>query len=278
MGSSASGPHPVNQGQCPAPERRLALLLEYDGTRYNGFQWQAQFPSVQGELEKGIKSLTGETTRVRGASRTDSGVHARGQVVDFLTRSSYTTETFINALNWYLSSDIRVRGACGMPQGFNSRKEAVSRVYRYTVLNARWPSALLRDFSHWVSASLDVPSMVEGAGYLVGAHDFSALASPLPPRRSPVRRVGRWDVWRDGELVLIEAEANSFLPHQIRRTNGVLLGIGLGRLDVGVMREMLNGALKEPSHSPSLPAKGLCLIQVNYANLLFSVDRGYEEP
>ena len=247
--------------------------MEYDGTGYNGFQWQAQFPSIQGELERAIKGLTGETTRVRGASRTDAGVHAKGQVVDFVTRAPYTTETFINALNWYLPSDIRVRGACGVPLDFNSRKEAVSRVYRYTVFNARWPSALLRDFCHWVSAPLDMSLMKEAAGYLVGSHDFSALASRLPPRRSPVRRVKRWDVWQEGELALIEAEASSFLPHQIRRTNGILLGIGLGRLNVEVMKEILNGTVKDLKHCPSLPAKGLCLIRVNYPDFPLSVDK-----
>ena len=250
--------------------------MEYDGTRYAGFQWQAHAPTIQGELERAINRLTGETMRVRGASRTDAGAHARGQVVDFLTRAPYTTETFIRALNWYLPPDIKVRGACQTSPGFNSRKDAVSRVYRYTILNDRCQPALLRHFSHWVSAPLDVPRMKEAAGYLAGTHDFSALVVSLPPGRRTVRRVERWDVWREGELVLIEAEADGFLPHQIRRTNGILAKVGLGRMSVEVIKGIVDGTLKELNHCPSVPAKGLCLMKVNYPNTPSRIGDGYE--
>lgn len=255
---------PTGVGSVQGVGRRLGLILEYDGTRYKGFQWQSGVPSIQGELEKAILGFTGEATRVRGASRTDSGAHARGQVVDFLTRTVYTPETAANALNWYLPPDIKVRGAWYTSDGFHSRKDAVSRIYRYTVLNSRWPSAVMRDFSHWVSAPLDVARMKEAARYLVGTHDFSPLTVTLPPERSPIRHVIRWDVWQEGELVLIEAEANGFLPHLVRRTNGVLVEIGLGRLDVMEIQNMLGGTFKEPRHCPSLPAKGLCLMKVAY--------------
>ena len=197
-------------------------------------------------------------------------------MVDFLIQAPYTTETFIKALNWYLPQDIKVRGACYTPLGFNSRKDAISRVYRYTLLNARWPSALMRDFSHWISTPLDVARMREAAASLPGSHDFSAFTVLLPPGRSPVRQVERWDVWREGELVLIEAEANGFLPHQIRRTNGTLAEIGLGRSSVEMIKEIIDGTLRELKHSPSLPAKGLCLMRVNYRNFPFGDDNGYE--
>ena len=256
--------------------RRLVLILEYDGTRYKGFQWQSGVPSIQGEVEKAILSFTGEAIRVRGASRTDSGAHARGQVVDFLTRTVYTPETAANALNWYLPPDIKVRGAWYTSEGFHSRKDAVSRVYRYTVLNSRWPSAVMRDFSHWVSAPLDVARMKEAAVYIVGTHDFSPLTVRLPAGRSPIRRVKRWDVWQEGELVLIEAEANGFLPHQVRRTNGVLMEIGLGRLDVMEIQNILGGTVKEINHCPSLPAKGLCLMKVAYSNSVILDEVEYE--
>ena len=130
---------------CSNDRRRIALILDYDGTGYKGFQWQAHAPTIQGELERAIKGLTQENTRVRGASRTDAGAHARGQVVDFLTHAPYTTETFVNALNWHLPPDIKVRGAYQVSPDFSSRKDALGRTYRYTLLNARWPSALLRE-------------------------------------------------------------------------------------------------------------------------------------
>ena len=261
---------------CSNDRRRIALILDYDGTGYKGFQWQAHAPTIQGELERAIKSLTHESTRVRGASRTDAGAHARGQVVDFLTHAPYTTETFVDALNWHLPPDIKVRGAYQVSPDFSSRKDAVGRTYLYTLLNARWPSALLRDFSHWVSSPLDIGRMKEAASYLPGTHDFSALTSSLPPGRSAVREVARWDVWRDGELVYIEACATGFLLHQIRRTNGILVDIGLGRLPVEIMREIMDGTLKELKYCPSLPARGLCLMSVHYLNFPPEVGGNYE--
>ena len=262
--------------QVPDGRRRLALVLEYEGTKYSGFQWQTNVPSIQSEVERAIECFTGETTRVRGASRTDAGVHARGQVVDFLTAAPDPTDTVIKALNWHLPPDIKVRGAWVPPSSFNARKDAASRVYRYTLLNARWPSAMLRGFCHWVRSPLDLDKMREAAGHLSGTHDFSALAGALPQGRSPVRRVERWDVRREGELVFIEAEANGFLPHQILRTNGMLVEIGLGKRPVQVMKEIINGTLRELRHYPSLPPKGLCLMQVNYPNMPFGNDKHYE--
>ena len=268
------------QGAAPSTDqiegRRLALVVEYDGTRYSGFQLQANAPTVQGEIERAVRSLTGQATRVRAASRTDAGAHARGQIVDFLTHAPYTTETFVNSLNSYLPLDVRVRAAFETGPTFNSRKDAVSRVYRYTLLNSKYPSALRRDFSHWIASCLDVERMRRGAEHLVGKHDFSAFAGSLAEGGSAVRRVSRWDVWREKELVIIESEANGFLPHQIRRTNGVLAKIGLGRAPVDTIGEMLEGTIQESGQCPSLPAKGLCLIKVHYKDLLFSMEEDYE--
>ena len=247
-----------------AESRRLALLLEYDGTLYKGFQWQVNVPTIQDEVEKALAGFTGERTRIRGASRTDSGAHSRGQVVDFLTDAPYSIDTFPRALNAHLPEDIRVRGAAQVGLEFDSRRCAVSRVYQYTVLNARWPSALLRNYAHWVPRALDVSRMREAAEHLRGTKDFSALTAPLPPERSPVRRVARWEVRGVGDTVVIEAEADGFLPHQIRRTNGVLVEVGLGKLETDVTKRLTDGSLRELRNCPSLPAKGLCLMRVVY--------------
>ena len=246
--------------------RRLVLVLEYQGTRYQGFQYQSDAPTIQGTVEKAIERFTGERIRVRGASRTDSGAHAAGQVVDFLTYTGYPPETFINALNWCLPSDVRVRAAWQGSLDFNSRFEATSREYRYTLWNDRTPSALWRDFSHWVRSPLDLDQMREAASHLPGTHDVSALAAGLPPGRNQVRSIKHWDVCRDGYLVYIDAEANGFLPHQIRRTNGILVEVGLGRLSAEVMEHIIDGSFGQIGNCPSLPAKGLCLRKVNYPN------------
>ena len=266
----------AEQGHDPDSRRRLAFVLEYDGTRYKGFQWQSNAPSVQGEVEKAIRSFTGETTRVRAASRTDAGVHARGQVVDFLTQAGYAIGTFTNALNWYLPPDIRVRGTWEAPLSFNSRREAVSRVYRYTLFNAKWPPAILRQVCHWVRSPLDVARMTEAGGWLPGTRDVPPFTWSLPPGRSPVRCVKRWDVWRGEGLVQIEAEGNGFLPHQVRRTNGLLVEVGLGKLGTDVIKGIIYGTIRELRCWPSVPARGLCLMSVRYAKVLCPEGKGYE--
>ena len=230
---------------------------------------QRNAPTIQGELEKAIMKLTGEKIRVRGASRTDSGAHAKGQVVDFLTHTNLAESRFIDALNWHLPVDIKVRGASVVPLGFNSRKDADSRTYKYVLLNSRWPSPLVRTFTHWVPVPLSISTMVEAAEYLVGTHDFSVFTVSLPPRRSPVRRVARWDVRQEGEFVTIEAQANGFLPHQVRKTNGALVQIGLGKTPPEVIKQAVDGTISELKRCPHLPAKGLCLEKVDYSQYPF---------
>lgn len=252
--------------------RRLALQVEYEGTQYAGFQLQAREPTIQGELEKALYQLTRENFRVRGASRTDSGAHALGQVVDFETRSGYSSETFAGALNYYLPVDIRVLRASEVESSFNSRRDAISRTYRYRILNRPRPSALWRRDSHWIAEPLNVEYMNQAAQDLVGVHDCRPFAPAHPADQSAVRRVDRWEVgqgWDDPDIINIVCEANGFMQHQIRRTNAVLAAIGKGHLPTGAIREILEG--QEDSSSailigaaPTLPAKGLCLVEVKY--------------
>lgn len=255
-------------------KRRLALLIEYEGAEYAGFQWQAQEPTIQGELEKAIFRLTGENVRVRGASRTDSGAHALGQVADFETGSLYTSETFVAALNYYLPADIRILSAAQVDGSFNSRRDAASRTYRYRILNRPRPSAIWRRHSHWIAESLNVEYMNQAAQALVGVHDLRPFAPAHPADRSAVRRVDRWDVApaRDDQHIIdITCEASGFMRHQIRRTNGVLVAIGRGNLPVGTIKEILRGQQDSSKGTsidsiPTLPAKGLCLVNVKYRN------------
>lgn len=256
--------------------RRIALLVEYEGTRYNGFQLQANAPTIQGELEKAVKALTREDIRVRGASRTDAGAHARGQVVDFATCAGYPVDTFVKALNWHLPEDIKIRGGRETPFSFHARKSAVARMYRYTLLNSPWPSPLLRTTTCWVRYPLNIADMQEAASNLEGENDFSAFTTTLPAGRSPVRKVSSWTVREEGDLVHIDAEANGFLPYQIRRTNGLLADIGLGKAPTEAMKSALSGQSKTMEQRPSLPAKGLCLMHVKYEESLFCDKDSYE--
>ncbi|MFQ5860059.1 MAG: tRNA pseudouridine(38-40) synthase TruA [Dehalococcoidia bacterium] len=247
------------------PARRLALLVEYEGTRFHGFQLQTNAPTVQGELEAALERLTGQRTRVQGASRTDAGVHAQGQVVAFTTQAGYSPQVFLRALNSSLSEDIRVRCAYQVALDFDPRRQARRRVYRYTILNRKAPSPLMRRLSYWMPQPLDVEAMARAASLLAGSRDFSALAGPLLEGKRGVRRVYRWEVWREGEWVIIEAEANAFLPQQVRKTAGALARVGLKRLSHEGFRRLLEGAAPE-SPVPLLPAWGLCLMEVMYSD------------
>ena len=244
--------------------RRLALIAEYDGGNYAGFQLQAGHLTVQGELERSLARFTGEAIRIRGASRTDAGVHARGQVVDFLTRSAHPVDRFPRALNYYLPGDIEVQAAQEVLLEFNSRRDAISRTYRYHILNRPSPSPLRRHTHFWVRDEIQVSRMSEAARKLVGTHDFRPLTAGYPLEKSSVRRVYRWDVWKEDDTIIFESEANGFLRHQIRRTNALLLQIGKGRYPESIIDDTLDGRLTGAVECPTMPARGLCLMRVAY--------------
>jgi len=248
------------------PSRRIALVVEYDGTNYQGFQLQAHGDTIQGDLEKAIERFTGEHSRIRGASRTDSGAHAKGQVVDFLTNAPYKINTFVDALNDSLPPQVKAVRAYNVPLTFNSRRDASSRIYRYTVLNSPHPSPLLRNFTYLVRKPLQIEAMREGAQSFIGNHDFSQFTVKLPLEKRRERHVTRWDVWYEDPLLFIEVEANSFLPHQIRKCNSLLVEVGLGKCTSAKISQVLNDPAPQTIyHIPLLPAKGLCLMKVCYS-------------
>ncbi|MEK7806094.1 MAG: tRNA pseudouridine(38-40) synthase TruA, partial [Chloroflexota bacterium] len=261
----------------PEP-RRLALVVEYDGSRYAGFQLQSGQPTVQGELERGLERFTLATTRVRGASRTDSGAHARGQVVDFLTHSRQPVERFPAALNYYLPPDIKVQAAYRVDPEFNCRWDAISRTYRYSILNRPWPSPLRQHTHLWVKEILNVSGMATAAQSLVGTHNFRPLAVGYPEEKSATRTVLRWNVWREDDTVVIECEANGFLRHQIRRANALLIGVGKGKYPESVTREVLEGEQGELNARRSVPAYGLCLMTVKYPDRCLNVKAAVVAP
>jgi len=242
-------------------------VVEYEGTRYAGFQVQPRQATVQGELEKGLARFTGEAIRIRGASRTDSGAHAKCQVVDFATISVHPVDRFLRALNYYLPADIKVQAAYEVDSRFNSRRDALSRTYRYLILNRLWPSPLGRNVSFWIKDELDVARMATAAQNLVGWRDFRPVSGGYPENKSGVRRVYRWDVWRERDKVIIECEANGFIRHQIRRTNALLIEIGKGRWPPSIVNHVLDDKPEGRVHWATVPACGLCLEKVTYSNL-----------
>ena len=244
---------------------RIVLVVEYNGTHYHGSQWQANAPTIQGEIEKALKMLTGEKIRVKMASRTDAGVHARGQVVGFDTASPLPLSAFIDGLNHYLPEDIAVRETYRVAEDFDVRRGAVSREYKYYILNSPTRSPLHNGFSCRVEGRLNAAAMNRACQALLGRHDFASfVASEVTARQKrTVRDVLKARTSRDGDMVVFEMVADSFLPHQVRNTVGPLIRVGQGRMTVGEFSEIV--AARTPGLAgPMAPPEGLCLERVNY--------------
>jgi len=238
--------------------------MEYDGTRYHGFQLQTSLPTIQGEAEKALGKLTGEMVRVIAASRTDTGVHAKGQVASFITRSPLPPQTFIKGLNYYLPRDIAVKAAYRVNNSFNARRGALSREYNYYILNSLMRSPLRQGFSCLVSGHLDIEAMNQACQSLVGERDFASFATHIGHRlKSTVRSVYRAEMVKDGELTIFNMVAKSFLPHQVRNTVGALIRVGLSKMSLDEFYSIIK-ARKPGLAGPTAPACGLCLMRVNY--------------
>ncbi|MEX0801150.1 MAG: tRNA pseudouridine(38-40) synthase TruA [Dehalococcoidia bacterium] len=249
--------------------RRLALLLEYEGTGLSGSQYQKNTRTVQEALEGAVSSLTSESIRVALAGRTDAGVHARGQVAAFTTSSRHDAGIVLRALNHHLPDQIAVRAVREVALDFSPRRQATARWYRYTVHNRPQRPALDRRFVWHIAEPLDAEAMGRAVNCLVGEHDFAAFTQPsLAGRQSNCRRMTRAEVARSGSRIVIDFEASAFLPHQVRRTVGVLADVGRGKLSPEGFERMLLEA-KPGQASYSAPARGLCLMKVRYEDGLF---------
>jgi tRNA pseudouridine38-40 synthase len=245
------------------------LLIEYDGTQYYGFQWQLGLPTVQSELERAIGRLCGQSSRVMAASRTDTGVHAKGQVVGFWAKSILDTTTLVRALNYYLPGDIAVKAAYRVSDDFNVRRDALSREYHYHILNSNARSPFSRRFALFLPRMLNLQMMNEACQLIQGEHDFASFASSLDDSRSTVRNVCEAGIEKKGDFTAFRIVANSFLPHQVRSTVGLLIRLGLGKISIADFRGIME-ARSVGLAGPVSPACGLCLTRVNYPKPLGS--------
>ncbi len=243
----------------------MRLKLEYDGTDFAGFQLQAPgWRTVQGELETVIQKLSGQFSRVHGAGRTDAGVHALGQIAHFESEWGIPLSHMARTLNNALPDDLVVKTAAVAEPGFHSRFSATSRTYRYVILNREAPSALLGRFAFYLRASLDIEAMRAASQYLIGSHDFAAFGKASAPGHSTVRYMKRFDIrpWKD--CVLITVQGNAFLRQQVRAFVGTLLEVGRGRLSVEEVA-LIRDSRDRGKCPPIAPAKGLCLVRVDYS-------------
>jgi tRNA pseudouridine38-40 synthase len=250
--------------EAPAPgERRIAALVEYDGTAYAGWQFQQHAPNLQRTVEEALGFVAGHALPAVCAGRTDAGVHALGQVIHFDTRASRTARAWVLGTNTRLPADVALRWAREVPAGFHARHSALRRTYRYLILNRSARSALARQRVAWIHRPLDVERTQEAVAVLIGEHDFSAFRSVECQSKSTRRRVDRLTLSREGDLVRIDISANAFLHHMVRNIVGTLIDLQ-ERADMrGALTDIL--ASRDRSRAgPTAPACGLYLWRVDY--------------
>jgi len=243
---------------------RYRITIEYDGTPFVGWQIQADEPSVQGRLAEALHRFCGEPVDVRGAGRTDAGVHALGQVAHFDLVKDWPADTVRDAVNFHLKPDpITVLTCEDVGPGFDARFSATARHYLYSILARRAPPVLDRDRVWWVPRPLDAAAMAAAAPALLGRHDFTTFRAAACQASSPVKTLDRLDVTTVGEEIRIEASARSFLHHQVRSIGGSLKHVGEGKWAVEKMAAAL--AAKDRSQCGALaPSHGLYLVRVDY--------------
>jgi len=244
-------------------QRRLAMGVEYDGTHYNGWQYQPHAPSVQQCLNVAISAVADETTSCIGSGRTDTGVHAGGQVAHFDTRAERSPRAWLLGINTNLPDDINILWIKEVDPEFHARYSALKRLYRYSILNRPVRSALARHRAWWVRRPLDEQAMAAATGCMLGTHDFSSFRAAGCQSHSPVRNMMSIEVTRRRDWIVVHCEANAFLHHMVRNILGSLVDIGLGERPVEWMGELL-AARDRKLAGITAPAAGLVLTRIEF--------------
>ncbi len=246
---------------------RIKLIIEYDGTNYCGWQRQPNGVTIQETLEKELFKLTGEAIVLHGSGRTDSGVHAFGQVAHFDTDSRIPPEKFCYALNSGLPRDIRVQASEMVSDDFHARFGAKAKHYRYTMRLAPHAGALNRDFELHVHDKLDVTAMREAAKLIIGEHDFASFAASGSAIVDTTRKIYRSELACLDSHVIYDIIGNGFLYNMVRIIVGTLLHIGKNSLPSGHMQSVI-AAKSRQAAADTAPAKGLALMEVFYDDFL----------
>jgi tRNA pseudouridine38-40 synthase len=243
--------------------RNLKLTIAYDGTRFVGWQRQAQGESIQGLIEEALSRLEGGPVTIHGAGRTDAGVHAEGQVASARVTFGHDAATMMRALNAQLPPEIRIVAAEDGSAEFHARFSARAKSYRYQIANVAVANPFTRAFAWHVPEPLDLVAMRAAAGTLIGTHDFSAFQSTGTDVSSTVRTLTRSEVVDREGLLSYEVDGNGFLRHMVRAIVGTLVEIGRGWRPPDAVRTLLEGGRRAQA-GPTAPAHGLILVKVEY--------------
>jgi tRNA pseudouridine38-40 synthase len=243
--------------------RNIRLTLSYDGTDFHGWQTQPRQRTVQETLEQALEQLTRERVHVNASGRTDTGVHAVGQVVNFRTEASFAPKVFVHGLNAHLPPDVVVREAFEAPSSFDANRHAVRKLYRYVIHDAPVPDVFMRRYCCHTRRRLDAAAMARAATPLRGTHDFHSFETDWPNRASSVRTITHLAVNRMGDWIWLDVEADGFLYNMVRAIAGTLLNVGRGYWPESQVAAILQAADRTQA-GPTAPAQGLFLMRVSY--------------
>lgn len=243
--------------------RNIKLTIEYDGTKYSGWQRQKNSVSIQQCIEEAIMAITGKETAITGSSRTDAGVHAKGQVANFLTESTITCEKLPFAINSKLPKDICILESEDMPIDFHSRYDCKGKRYSYTILNRRVPPAYMRSYVAHCPYVLDYEAMTSAIEGFKGTHDFAAFRSTGSSVKTSIRTVRDIQLAKQGEIIRLYIEADGFLYNMVRIIAGTLIDVGLGKISPSSIPDII-GSRDRDMAGNTAPAAGLCLEKVFY--------------
>lgn len=245
------------------PVRNIKITVQYDGSRYSGWQIQPGKRTIQGELTEVVSNLVGVRTQVHGASRTDAGVSALGQVGLFEIESPIPTENFPKAINGKLPRDIVVTSAEEVPKGFDLISGPISKLYRYTIYTGKHRPVMRLNQCWHIPKKLDIDAMDKAAQLLVGKKDFKSFASAADRRKDSIRTIFRCNVTSEDKWIYTDVEGDGFLYNMVRNIVGTLVDIGRGRWKPEKIEEILE-AKDRTSAGQLAPAQGLCLMWIKY--------------
>ena len=242
---------------------RVRLTISYDGTNYCGWQIQNNGITIEEVINRELTRLLGEKIKVIGASRTDSGVHALGNVAVFDTETRIPAEKISFALNQKLPDDIRITNSCQVADDFHPRYCDTIKTYEYRIWNDRFPNPLVRLYSKFVYFNIDIERMEKAAAYLVGEHDFKSFCTPRTQVESTVRTVTEISFFKEGNMITMRIKGTGFLYNMVRIIMGTLLKCGMGMYEPEYVKEILD-ACDRAKAGPKAEACGLTLMGIEY--------------
>ncbi len=244
--------------------KNYKLILSYDGSRYFGWEHQPNQPlTIQGKLEQVLLKMTGASVEILGAGRTDAGVHAKAMVASARMETDLTEEEIKQYMNRYLPEDICVKEVRVASDRFHARYNATGKTYRYTCYVGETKPVFDRKYVYCPEGEIDLEKMRHAARYLIGTHDFASFCANPRMKKSTVRKVDRIDIVKKGEYLTLTFHGTGFLQHMVRILTGTLLEVGLGKRSPESMEQLLEEK-KRALAGPTAPAKGLCLLKVDY--------------